>query len=217
MKLISYCLWGNNTKYTIGAIKNADLAEKFYPGWVCRFYYSNSVPENIIQELKKRKNTQLYNINDNGNWKFTINRFFPISESGIEYVISRDTDSRITEREVSAVNQWLHSGKDAHIMRDHPYHGGFPMLAGMFGIKGQIIKNIKALLILHNVSEQYHYDQIFLAKYVYPYIENSVILHDEFFSNNPFPIKRIDNEFVGQAFNADDTPCNPEHSELIKK
>lgn len=217
MRLISYCLWGNNPKYTIGALKNADLAEKLYPGWICRFYCANNVPDEIKKELKSKKNVEIINMDIIGNWKFTISRFFPMSESNIQYMISRDTDSRISQREVDAVSTWIESGKDAHIMRDHPYHGGFPMLAGMFGIKGNIIKNINALLSLHNVNEQYHYDQIFLAKYIYPYIENSVMIHDEIFTKNPFPTKRNNIEFVGQAYNADDTACNPEHAEMLRK
>lgn len=215
MKIISFSLWGNNKKYTIGAIKNADLAERFYPGWICRFYCANSVPNDILQELQKRKNTQVIILNDLGNWKFTTNRFFPMSESGVEYMLSRDTDSRFSQREIDAVNAWLASGKSAHIMRDHPYHGGFPMLAGMFGIKGGIIQNVKALLSLHNVQEQYHFDQIFLSKYIYPFIENDVLVHDEFFSNNPFPTKRIMDEFVGQPFNHDDSVCDPNHNKVL--
>ena len=30
-KVISFSLWGKNPTYTIGAIKNAELASQFYP------------------------------------------------------------------------------------------------------------------------------------------------------------------------------------------
>lgn len=211
MKIISFSLWGNNPKYTIGAIKNADLALKYYPGWTCRFYCAGDIPTKIISDLNSRTNTQVVFLDTSGNWKFTVNRFLPMSEEGVEYMISRDADGRFTERESVAVNAWIESGKSAHIMRDHPYHGGFPMLAGMFGIKGGTIKNVWALLSLHNAHEQYHYDQIFLSNYIYPLIENDVMIHDSFFSNNPFPTKRVPGEFVGQPFNSDDTVCDPTH------
>lgn len=216
MRLISYSLWGKNPKYTIGAIKNAELASKHYPGWVCRFYCADSVPLDIIATLKNFSNVQIIQDKTAGDWKSTVNRFLPISEN-IELMISRDTDSRFTEREVIAVQKWIESDKSAHIMRDHPYHGGFPMLAGMFGIRGGVIKNIKALLsLMSGVETQYHYDQIFLSKYVYPYVENSIMIHDSFFTSNPFPTKRNGLEFVGQAFDEYDNPCNPEHAELVK-
>ena len=35
---------------------------------------------------------------------------------------SRDLDSRISEREVSAVVDWLATGKHFHVMRDRPNH-----------------------------------------------------------------------------------------------
>lgn len=217
MKLISYSLWGTNPKYTIGAIKNAQSAKHYYPNWICRFYCATSVPKEIIQELKSYSNTEVIEVHNSvGDWKFSMNRFLPMSEN-IELMISRDTDCRFSDREVVAVNKWIESGKSAHIMRDHPYHGGFPMLAGMFGIKSGIVKNIKALFsLMHDVPEQYHYDQIFLSNFIFPFIEKDVIIHDEFFQKNPFPTKREKLEFVGQAFDDHDTPCNPEHAELLK-
>ena len=48
MKIIAFSLWGNNPKYTVGAIKNADIAGKLFPEWICRFYIGKSVPENIV-------------------------------------------------------------------------------------------------------------------------------------------------------------------------
>lgn len=207
MKIISYSLWGNNTKYTIGAIKNADLAAKFYPEWICHFYCAKSVPENIITELTNRKNCKVILEEDVSDWTFATKRFKPMSDPELEYFISRDTDSRFTNREVEAVKAWISSGKNAHIMRDHPHHGGFPMLAGMFGIKGGVIKNINKLLLLNKgVPMQYHYDQIFLANYIFPYIQDSVLIHDEYFSKNPFPTQRINKEYVGKPYDENDKP-----------
>jgi len=216
MKLITYALWGNNPKYNVGAIKNAESALNLYPGWFCRFYCANDVPKQTIEKLSSFSNTQIIQTNEDSNWKYSVNRFLPMSEDGVERIISRDTDSRITKREVEAVNVWIESQKNAHIMRDHPYHGGFPMLAGMFGIKGGKIKNIKALLELaKQVPEQYHYDQIFLQNYIWPYIEKDVVIHDEYFIKNSFPTKRIKNEYIGQPFDENDQPCFPEHASLL--
>ena len=197
MKIISYALWGNNPKYTIGAIRNAESALDFYPGWLCRFYCSENVPKNIINELKLFSNVQIIQTYESANWKYSVNRFLPFSEQGIERIISRDTDSRFTKREVEAVNEWIKNDTKGHIMKDHPYHGTFPILAGMFGIKGGIIKNVKALLSLNEkIPEQYHYDQIFLQNFIWPFIEKDVTIHDEFFSNKPFPLKRKGLEYV---------------------
>ncbi len=49
-------------------------------------------------------------------------------------MISRDLDSRFSEREVSAVDEWLKSKEAFHVMRDHELHEN-EMLAGMWGVK----------------------------------------------------------------------------------
>ena len=38
----------------------------------------------------------------------------------VDILLSRDLDSRISEREVAAVEEFLASDKQVHIMRDHP-------------------------------------------------------------------------------------------------
>ena len=53
---------------------------------------------------------------------------------------SRDLDSRPSQREVDAVNDWLPSGKTYHIMRDNPVHNT-KILGGAFGM--QFIKDNK--------------------------------------------------------------------------
>jgi hypothetical protein len=215
-KIISYSLWGNNPKYTIGAVKNANLAGKFYPGWVCRFYCASDVPVEIIKELKKT--SEVIECDEQPNWKFTTKRFLPMSEEGVERTIFRDTDSRFTDREVAAVNEWVKEDTALHIMKDHPYHGGFPILAGMFGVCGGYITNVDKLLELYSVKqEHYHYDQVFLQNYIWMLLQKDCTIHDEFFMKRPFPTKRNGLEFVGEPFNADDSVCDSTHREVLRK
>ena len=42
-RVISFGLYGTKPKYLIGAIRNAQLAKVFYPGWTARFYHSAEV------------------------------------------------------------------------------------------------------------------------------------------------------------------------------
>ena len=58
-KILSFCLWGNNPTYNIGAIKNAELAKIYYPDFECWFYiHSDSVPQTTIESLKQLDNTK---------------------------------------------------------------------------------------------------------------------------------------------------------------
>ena len=52
----------------------------------------------------------------------------------VDLYVSRDLDSRLNERELAAVQEWLDSSKEFHFMRDHPQHGT-TILGGVWGCK----------------------------------------------------------------------------------
>ena len=88
MKLITYALWGNKEKYTIGAIKNAENNLEIYPGYISRFYVDLTVPKNILFALEDIKNVEVIQKNVIGDWRFSLNRFLPFSEN-VERFLSR--------------------------------------------------------------------------------------------------------------------------------
>lgn len=216
MRAITYSLWGCDPLYTIGALKNADLAEKYYPDWTCIFYCATSVPTSIIDQLSSKNNVIVRMMDGDGNKRSAVWRFFPAEEDGVEYLLSRDCDSRLSYREVLAVDDWIKAGTDFHIMRDHPYHGGHPILAGMFGVRGKKLHGIKksAEDYIKNIDANYKaVDQDFLASWVWPKLEKrelSVTIHDPFFLKWSFPdgAKRGKENngvwFVGQVFDEND-------------
>jgi hypothetical protein len=60
VKVISFSLWGDNPTYTIGAIKNAELAKEYYPDFECWFYiHTESVPSTIIEKLGDMNNVKI--------------------------------------------------------------------------------------------------------------------------------------------------------------
>jgi hypothetical protein len=216
-KVISFSLWGSDPKYTIGAIKNAILCNKIYTGWISRFYCGTSVPDIIIKQLKDIDNTEVIIMEESGNYISTFWRFNSIIDNDI--ILIRDTDSRLNLREKAAVDEWLNSDKSSHIMRDHPYHKNY-IMAGMFGVKNNILKNIDVLMSSYDKKNFYLVDEYFLRDIIYPIIKDDVMVHDEFFNyepfRKPFPIARIGQEFVGEAFDYLDNP-NHQHRSMIKK
>jgi len=214
MKVISFSLWGDNPVYTVGAIRNAELAETIYPDWQCWFYVGSSVPEEILSDLENRSNCTVIRMEEEGNWSGMFWRFYPASLSEVEVMISRDTDSRLNKREKAAVDEWIESDKGFHIMRDHPWHNT-EILGGMWGAKRGVIPSMSTMCVEYVKGEFWQVDQNFLREEVWPLVGENFLVHDEFFSNKPFPTKREGKEFVGMAFNEDDTPLFPEHMEMI--
>lgn len=215
-KIISFSLWGNNPIYTIGAIKNAKLTPIIYPSWISRFYCGKSVPSEIIEELQKIPTTEVILMEEDGNWEGMFWRFFACEDADI--MLSRDTDSRLNLREKFAVDEWLSSGKDFHIMRDHPYHTT-EILGGMWGCKNGILKDMKKLISNYKKGDFWQVDQNFLKEKIYPIVKNNSYVHDEFFNYNSdrkkFPTNRDKGRFVGQAFDENDKILHIKHSNLI--
>lgn len=69
-KIISFSLWGNNPKYTVGAIRNAELSKTIYPGWKCRFYVAKDVPDDCMSRLLQIDNVEVvHKWEEDPDWK----------------------------------------------------------------------------------------------------------------------------------------------------
>lgn len=51
-RIISFSLFGNNSKYIEPAVLNTQLAPVLFPGWTCRFYVNDSVSAEAIQRFR---------------------------------------------------------------------------------------------------------------------------------------------------------------------
>lgn len=214
-KLITFSLWGHDPKYLIGAIKNAHLAPEIYPGWIVRFYVASDVPEHIVSALSFLDHVEIVRRTGTGGWTGLFWRFEAASEEDVEVMISRDTDSRLNEREATAVNEWLESDKGFHIMRDHPYHR-FVVLGGMWGAKKGTVPQMKQLILEWNNQNNYGSDYVFFKEKVMPIVGDNVLVYDEFFGGKPFPSKRPGLDFVGQVYDENDEP-NAGHREALQR
>lgn len=218
-KIISFSLWGNDPKYTVGAIENVKLAKEIYPDWICRFYIGTSTFDDTWDALDSFDNTELIDMGIPGDWTGMFWRFYPASENDVDVFISRDTDSRLSQREKMAVDEWLESDKGLHIMRDHPYHNSL-IMGGMWGMKKGVFPKMKEMIETYIKGDFWQVDQNFLNQIVYPICKNNTVIHDEFmnFENwkKPFPTERKELEFVGDVFD-DKNVRHPEYYKLLTK
>lgn len=232
-KCVVFSLWCQNERmdpgnksqsgnmYCQGAIKNMELAEQIYPGWRFRFYIDNSVPDEIVNRLVIM-GAEIINVTNieipesNGNkYPGMFWRFLPMNDTNIDIFIVRDVDSRINEREALAVEEWLNSGKQLHIMRDHPHHF-YKILGGMWGFNCKMgrynfPKSINSFLKIRNYNFKRMDDMLFLDSLFDECLnKNTVFQHDTFFKKKwgdsvSFPkcIYDIDESFyryVGEIF-----------------
>lgn len=224
MKVITFSLWGKEPRYTTGAIKNAILAQTFYPDFQCWFYiHKESVPENIIEDINKLTNTKI--IFKTGNLlesKPMCWRFEAIDNPDCELMMPRDTDTRIFIREKLAVNEWLKSGKVLHIMRDHKKYHKHKIFGGMFGIKK--IPSIIWKNFIDDVRQNNNnrlYDLTVLNNIIKKIDKSDILVHSPYklFPNEnvrDFPISYKDDNynFVGCYIYEDDSRNELHHNEL---
>ena len=212
-KVISYSLWGSDPKYTVGAIRNAELAPMIYPDWVCRFYVASNVPAEILDTLSAFPHTELVPAGRASN-ESIFWRFYAAGDSNIDVMISRDTDSRLSIREKCAVDDWLASDFEFHILRDHPWHST-PIMGGMWGAKRGCIPNIRNQIRKYLFRKLPSMDQIFLSKKIYPLIKDRALVHDEIFECKAFPKAREEWEFVGEIFDQNDNNI-AQHTQILR-
>lgn len=100
-------------------------------------------------------------------------------------------------------------------MRDHPAHTA-PIMAGMWGARHAILKNIKKMIDKYQKGDFWQVDQNFLRDEVYPIVKHRSLVHDEFFEKRPFPTKRTNREFVGDVFDENNVR-HPEYWKSIRE
>ena len=199
-KVISFSMWGKNPFYIIGGILNADIAQKEWDGWICRYYVAPTVPKAAVKELAGRKNTEIFMMDEDVSWNGMFWRFYPASDPTVDVMISRDTDSRLSVRDKAAVDQWLASDKDFHILRDCCQHG-WPICGGAWGCRNGVISEMVDLIDEYprkNIDNNHGIDQKFLGSEIYPRVINNTYVHDDWFAGmyrnetkHAFPIPRL--------------------------
>ena len=208
-KVISFSLWGNNPRYSIGAIRNCEIANEYYRGWNINIYYYD-IEQHYIDRLNEFKNVNLIYSED----KLFISpyfwRFFAFFEPNNTFVLSRDCDSRLSLREKECADQWILSNKKICIIRDHIRHYDFPMLAGMFGIKDGLTKKHYDLMLDYGKHNYYTVDQNYLTNCVWNDYKDDVFeigiktdLKFNLSRNNNLP------HFVGQGYTENEKPIYP--------
>lgn len=203
--VIAYSLWGDHPMYWTGALRNIEQVKKYFPEWICRFYIDENSEKELIESIKG-DNVEVILVNSKDSFHGMFWRFWASEDEDVNIFLSRDCDSRFSDREISAIKEWLDSDKDFHIMRDHPYHT-VPILGGMWGCRNGLMRKIGIIKMIESWGQfqRKGIDQDFLGRCVYPLVINTSMEHSEFnlkFGGEirNFPIVRNNYEFVGDVF-----------------
>ena len=177
-KIISFSLYGKLPYYTWGAMANARHARWFYPGWICRFYVADDVPQGIVSRIRNY-GAEVINMGPHIGHEARLWRFLATVDPEVDISICRDTDTRFSKIELMMVNEWLASGKKFHVL--YPLNKNRPILAGMWGVRGTIPEFKEPLENLLRSPSQYSVreteDEWFLQDILYPMTKGNVHIH----------------------------------------
>lgn len=204
--LIAYSLYGNNLRYAVGAIKNAILIQK-YPGFTARFYVGETVPDWVVSTLRLLPNVEIVEMMATEDFRAMYWRFYALADLDYDYVLVRDVDARLNDREIDMHYEFVESGKSFHIIKDHPTGHNYLISGGMFAAKKNTLHDIHKLIDAWKPKNHYGSDMDFLA-WVYNRIKDNSLVHDEYYGT-PGSIKSRTKkkhtlDMVGAAVNEDD-------------
>lgn len=217
-KVVSFCLWGSNPHYIEGAFTAVSSALELYPGWEPWIYLAEDVEESVARKLADQGAFIIRM--DRQEWDRQIKnpqklqflpafwRFLPASDPNVELLLVRDLDSPVSVREVAAVNEWISTDKEFHIMRDHPKHE-YPILAGMWGCRTNTLRDMADLLRKWKRFDYYGCDQKFLGTVIYPRFIKKAWIHSECImfpgeQLHPYPTPSTNDDFIGISHTGDD-------------
>jgi len=209
-KIFAISVFGDNPRYIMGAYKQVHLAKYFYPDFERVLFVDKpslyKLDATVIAMPEKGDGTF---------WRF-------LAGSSDAAVLFRDADSRVTIREVAAVEEWLRSGKKLHLIRDHDRHlwPSVPVNAATFALRGPWPINVLVEIIRHMQGDyQYNRDMDFLRDYVHaPYADDTLLhtIYEGWFGEsrdklaNPY-------EWVGQGWDEEDRPIYAPSEENFDK
>ncbi|MBV8421124.1 MAG: hypothetical protein JOZ26_14020 [Hyphomicrobiales bacterium] len=93
------------------------------------------------------------------------------------------------------------SGRKFHVMHDHAYHAGWPMLSGMWGVRGGVLSDMEQRIAAWGIWDAKTDDMRFLAASVWPQAKRDLLHHSSVSTEAaaiPFPSHAPWAGFVGQ-------------------
>lgn len=208
MKVISYSLFGTDPKYRSGMAANIRLALDLYPGWEVRVHHDGAAGPEVEAAAVECGNARLVDMSS-CRLPGMFWRFLPFE--GVDRLVVRDADSRLTRRERAAVDEWVADATRLHLMRDHPHHS-YLVMGGMWGLVPD--RDLSPLAEAYVGGrglplDARMVDMDFLRDVVYPLYCGDSTVHCSLAELSvepharPFPCRMEGFGFVGEIFGAD--------------
>ncbi|XP_043213867.1 uncharacterized protein LOC122377647 [Amphibalanus amphitrite] len=221
-----------------GLKRNAALSILLYRGWRIRVYH-DTAPGSARRARLAATACQFDHIDlcfvspadgdSKGVYRGALWRFLPLSDPLVDTFVSRDLDSRISNREAAAVHQWLASNRTFHIMRDHWDHL-ITVPGGLWGARPALRRQLADKLGTQLNKWMAHpghknWDQRALHSVVWFHAAVDSVQHDSYTCQRfpgytvPFPTRRRNDttQYLGQVIRPPEGSGAPAPAEKLLK
>ena len=201
MKVISFCLFGDNPKYTRGMVENLKIIQEMLPDFLVYIHVGSGVPPAVVEAIAAFPHARVV-VSSAPNWALPAHRICYPDEAAV--VFARDADSRINARDVWAMNEFIKSDKTFHIVRDHVWHKS-KIMAGLCGRKQSVQLAEPLSQWAATATLGYGSDEAFLST-VYPRVAGNALIHSSVVGYlhepvTPLPPLENSHDFLGNVVN----------------
>jgi hypothetical protein len=186
----SFCLYGTDTRlYHRGFLENLELVKRYYPGWIVYVYLGTDVAPEFREYFLR---DPIIRVRDTGTTGavLMIHRFFAIDEPDVDVCFFRDADSRIHWKDRWAINDFMRSNYNAHVIRDNVQHTAM-IMGGLWALRRNALKTSMRSIFEGwtpvyagnghpDKLDGHGMDQNFLLKTVYPLVQSTLLVHYSF-------------------------------------
>lgn len=215
--VIAMSLYGADPRYTMGAIRNAQLLPVIFPGWRLWFYVEKAqrdgtfkygpVPPKVLSKLEELGSEIVWTDPVSLGLAPMLWRFTVMDSEEVDVFTVRDCDSRLTPRDAAVIADWSKTDRMFHCIRDHPSHSNYALSGGLWGARRKPLQAQVGSLrtVMQRYGAGYVEDMNFLGQDVWPKVKDMAYCHDSFScdrfpSSHPFPVARIGSEHLGQVY-----------------
>lgn len=144
-----------------GTLRNAQLVKVFFPGWKLRVYTSGLIKKSIGPKFDKlRRKISYFDGEVIAIEEATMN-IVPLSalsyliqdDPGIDAYIVRSPVTRLSDRDATAVKEWLETGKAVHIINDHQVYTRLRLLPHLWGARKGYLRDILKTSMLQFIRD----------------------------------------------------------------
>ena len=218
-RVIAMSLYGSNTRYTYGALRNAQLFPVIFRGWNLRLYVPDPeggwpqeilVSDRVLSRLKLL-GTEIVYVHSNLQIPPQFFHLLVADNSSVEYFIIRNADYQLSDRDMAVVDDWLFTNYVFHCIRDHPDHRTQSIVTGLWGGKQADLVKLLGQTMLKTLLNFLHKEQVrtmskFLIGVLWPVVKDHCYCHDSVSCDKwpgsvKFPINSYSaTAYLGQKF-----------------